>query len=87
MLLVAVFIVWCCYEMHRLDDLSPLAYIGPSVITLGATAVGFYNWRAKQSDMVQIEIKRLELIAQLKQTYGDDLPEFMLSAMSYITNE
>lgn len=87
MLLVAVFIVWCCYEMHRLDDLSPLAYIGPSVIALGATAVGFYNWRAKQSDMVQIEIKRLELIAQLKQTYGDDLPEFMLNAMDYITNE
>lgn len=85
--LVCAFVVWCCYEMHRLNNLEPLAYIGPAVIGLGATAVGFYNWRAKQSDMVTLEVKRLELIAKLKQKYDDDLPESLLKSMDYLSNE
>lgn len=85
--LVGVFIVWCCYEMHRLETLEPLAYIGPAVIALGAVAVGFYNWRAKQSDVVAIEMKRLEVIAELKKEYGEDLPDILLEPMQHISNE
>lgn len=85
--LVWLFVVWCCFEMHRLCDLSPLAYIGPAIIAMGAVTVGFYMWRAKQSDMVQIEMKRLETIAELKKKHGDDLPNEILSAMEYITND
>lgn len=84
---VVVFLAWCCYEMHRLDDLSPLAYVGPAVCGLGAVVVGTYMWRAKQSDMVEIEMKRLETIAKLKVKYGNDLSESLLKPMDYLSNE
>ena len=35
------FIVFVCYEMHRLKDLAPVAYIGPSVVGLLATVLAF----------------------------------------------
>lgn len=85
--LVIAFVAWSCYEMHRLNDISSLAYTGPSVLALGAAAVAAYNWRAKQTDMVQIELKRLELIAELKVKYGDNLPNETLKAMDYLSNE
>ena len=84
---VIAFLAWCCYEMHRLDNLEPLAYIGPSVCGLGVAAVGTYMWRAKQSDMVEIEMKRLETIAKLKEKYGEDLSESLLKPMDYLSNE
>lgn len=84
---VTAFLAWCCYEMHRLDNLDPLAYIGPAVCGLGAVIVGTYMWRAKQSDMVDIEMKRLETIAKLKEKYGDDLSDVLLKPMDYLSNE
>ena len=84
---VVSFLAWCCYEMHRLDNLEPLAYVGPAVCALGAVVIGTYLWRAKQSDMVEIEMKRLETIAKLKGKYGDDLSESLLKPMDYLPNE
>lgn len=84
---VIVFLAWCCYEMHRLENLDPLAYLGPAVCAMGAVVVGTYMWRAKQSDMVDIEMKRLETIAKLKGKYGDDLSESLLKPMDYLSNE
>lgn len=55
------FIAFICYEMHRLEDLSAVAYIGTGIIGLMATSVGFYTWRAKQSDMYDLaKTKALE---------------------------
>lgn len=87
LVLVVVFVVWCCYEMHRLNDITALAYIGPAVVALGAAVVAVYMWRAKQTDMVQLEMKRLEMIAELKAKHGDDLPNETLKAMDYLSNE
>lgn len=84
---VSVFLAWCCYEMHRLENLDPLAYLGPAVCAMGAVVVGTYMWRAKQSDMVDIEMKRLETIAKLKGKYGDNLSESLLKPMDYLSNE
>lgn len=85
--LVIAFVLWCCYEMHRLNDITALSFIGPAVIALGAVAVAFYNWRAKQTDMVQLEMRRLEIIAELKAKHGDNLPNETLKAMDYLSNE
>lgn len=81
LLLVAAFVIWCCYEMHRLDNLDALAYIAPAVLGLGATAVGFYNWRAKQADKAQIELKRLDIMAELKKKHGENFPTEAISDM------
>lgn len=69
--LVTAFLVFCCYEMHIQMDLSPIAYIGTGVIGLLAAVVGFYMWRAKQSDMYQLEMKKIEEKAQLRKKYGE----------------
>lgn len=69
--LVTAFLGFCCYEMHIQKDLSPVAYIGSGVVGLLAAAVGFYMWRAKQSDMYNLEIKKIEEKAQLRKKYGE----------------
>lgn len=60
MIVGVLFIIFCCYEMHRLGDLSPLAYIGTSIIGLMATAVGFYVKRAYKEDQYNLALRKIE---------------------------
>lgn len=53
-----LFLVFVCYEMHRLKDLTPLAYIGMAVIGLYSSALGFYVWRARKSDDYELALKK-----------------------------
>lgn len=58
------FIIFVCYEMHRQNDLSPVAYLGPSIAGILASIVGFYMWRAKaksQNDLEWEQTKQLTL--------------------------
>ena len=63
-MIAVCFIVWCCFEMHRLDDLSPVAYIGTSIIGMFAAVVSGYMWRAKQSDLYDLEMRKAQLIGK-----------------------
>lgn len=66
-LTVAVgFIVFVCYEMHRLGDLSPVTYIGPSIVGLLASVIGFYMWRAKAKSQTDLEWEQTKRLTQLK---------------------
>ena len=56
--LASAFLIWACYEMHRLNDLTPIAYIGTGVVGLIAAALGFYVWRAKASDTYDLAVKK-----------------------------
>ena len=71
------FILFACYEMHRLNDLAPIAYIGAGIIGLLATVVATYMWRAKQSDLYNLEMQKIkekaELRKQLKEYYSDEI--------------
>lgn len=58
--IVTGFIVWCCYEMHRLGDLSPLVSLGERVIGMLTIVIAAYMWRAKQSDLYELEKKRVQ---------------------------
>lgn len=71
-ILVTVFIVFCCYEMHRLGDLSPISYIGTGMITLLSTVVAAYMWRAKQQDMFNLELEKIKEKAKLREELGDN---------------
>ena len=72
-LLAYGFVIWSCVEMHRLNDLTPIAYIGTSVIGLLAAVVSAYMWRAKQQDTFQLELKKSEEMAKLREKYGANL--------------
>lgn len=66
--LVAVgFIVFVCYEMHRQEDLSPVAYIGTGIVALLAAVLKFYMDRAakkSETDLKWEETKRLTLFKE-----------------------
>ncbi len=71
-----LFLIFCCYEMHELEDLSAMSYIAPVIfgafsITVSA-ALGFYNWRASQNDFMKIEIEKTKQLSELKEKYGDN---------------
>lgn len=71
-LLAYLFVVFACYEMHRLSDLSPIAYIGAGIVALLAITVRGYMKRAVQEDLAKIKLEQIEQMSKLKQTYGDD---------------
>lgn len=70
--LVTAFIIFCCYEMHRLGDLSPISYIGTGMIALLSTVVAVYMWRAKQQDMFNLELEKIKEKAKLREELGDN---------------
>ena len=71
MFLVTAFIVFCCYEMHRLDDLSPIAVMGGGIIALLTAVVGTYMWRARQTDLFTLEMEKIKEKAKLRKKYGE----------------
>ena len=71
-ILVTAFIIFCCYEMHRLGDLSPISYIGTGMIALLSTVVAAYMWRAKQQDMYNRELEKIKEKAKLREELGDN---------------
>lgn len=77
------FVAFVCYEMHRLEDLSPVAYIGPSIVGLLAAVLGFYMWRAKaksQNDLEWEKTKQLSLFREKHPEYftqGTDIYDDM----------
>jgi Zn-dependent protease len=65
--LAVVFMIFVCYEMHRLGDLSPVGYIGPSIAGILVSVIGFYMSRAKaksQTDLEWEKTKRLTLFRE-----------------------
>lgn len=50
----AAVVVFSCVMMYRTGDLSPLAYLIPSVFTELATATGYYFWKAKRENEIKI---------------------------------
>ena len=74
--LVAVaFIIFVCYEMHILGDLSPVAYIGPSIVGLLATVLAFYMWRAKAKSQTDLEWEKTKKLTELREKHPESFTE------------
>lgn len=70
--IVIGFLVFVCYEMHRLGDLSAVGYIGGGILLCLGIIVHAYMKRAYQKDLVDLEIKKTKQLTSLKKKYGDD---------------
>ena len=70
-LLAYLFVIFACYEMRRLQDLSPIAYIGTGIVVLLATTIRAYMHRAVQQDLADIKVKETKELSQIKKEYGD----------------
>lgn len=80
--LVTAFVVFCCYEMHRLGDLSPISYIGTGMIALLSTVVAAYMWRAKQQDMFNLELEKIKEKAKLREELGDNFKDEVMTEVN-----
>lgn len=69
------FIAFVCYEMHRQNDLSPVAYIGPSIAGILATIIGFYMWRAKAKSQTDLEWEKTKNLTLLRKEYPEAFTE------------
>ena len=56
--LCSLFLIFVCYEIHRLCDLTALAYIGTSIVGLMASSLGFYVWRARKTDDYELALQK-----------------------------
>lgn len=75
------FIVFVCYEMHVQGDLSPVAYIGPSIVGLLATVLGFYMWRAKAKSQNDLEWEKTKQLTQFREKH----PEYFTTGKVDVT--
>ena len=74
-LLAFGFVVFCCYEMHRLQDLTPIAYLGAGVLVLLGLVINAYMKRAAAKDLANQKIYETKIMSELKKKYGDDFHE------------
>lgn len=74
-IICVAFLIWCCYEMHRQNDLSPLAYIGGEIGAILTASFGLYCWRAKATDTFKIALLKAELEKQEDITINTNIPQ------------
>lgn len=65
------FIVFVCYEMHVQNDLSPIAYIGPTVAGVPAAVVGFYMSRAKAKSKTDLEWEKTKQLTLFREQHPE----------------
>lgn len=73
------FIVFVCYEMHRQNDLSPVAYIGPSIAGILASVLGFYMWRAKAKSQTDLEWEKTKQLTLFREKHPESFTEGIVS--------
>lgn len=71
-ILAYAFVIFVCYEMHRLCDLSPVSFIGVGIIAMLAICVRSYMKRAYQRDLVWMRVNQSRELSKLKVEYGDN---------------
>ncbi len=69
------FITFVCYEMHRQNDLSPVAYIGPSIAGILASVLGFYMWRAKAKSQTDLEWEKTKQLTLFREKHPETFVE------------
>jgi Zn-dependent protease len=69
--LAIAFIVFVCYEMHRLGDLSPVGYIGPSIAGILVGVIGFYMSRAKAKSQTDLEWEKTKRLTLFREKHPD----------------
>lgn len=65
------FIVFVCYEMHRLEDLSPVAYIGTGIVGLLTVVLAAYMWRAKAKSQCDLEWERTKKFTEFREKHPE----------------
>lgn len=76
--LAVFFIIFVCYEIHRQNDLSPVAYIGPSIAGILASIIGFYMWRAKAKSQTDLEWEKTKRLTTYREKHPESFTEGLI---------
>jgi hypothetical protein len=61
--------------MHRLGDLSPVGYIGPSIAGILVSVIGFYMSRAKAKSQTDLEWEKTKRMTLFREKHPDAFVE------------
>lgn len=70
-LLAVGFVIFVCYEMHRLGDLSPVPYLAPPIIGVPVAVVGLYMWRAKAKSKTDLEWEQTKQLTLFREKHPE----------------
>lgn len=70
-IMAIAFIAFVCYEMHRQNDLSPVAYIGPSIAGILTAIIGFYMSRAKAKSKTDLEWEKTKQLTLFREQHPE----------------
>ena len=70
-LLAVGFVIFVCYEMHRLEDLSPVAYLAAPIVGIPVALFGFYMWRAKAKSKTDLEWEQTKRLTQFREKHPE----------------
>ena len=79
-ILAVAFVLFVCYEMHRQNDLSPVAYLGPSIAGILASVIGFYMWRAKAKSMTDLEWEKTRQLTIFREKHPESFIQGKMNA-------
>jgi hypothetical protein len=82
--------LFSCIMMYITSDISPLAYLVPSIFTELATSTGFYYWKAKAENKSKLRNQVVLNILQMRSEYKDadiDAADELLKTADSIINE
>lgn len=83
-LVVAIaFIIFVCYEMHRLRDLSPVAYIGVGIVSLLSIVLAAYMWRAKAKSQCDLEWEKTKQLTLFREKHPEYFTQGKLNADNF----
>lgn len=69
--LAVLFVVFVCYEMHRLEDLSVVEYLAGPIVGIPAAIVAFYMWRAKAKSQSDLEWEKTKQLTLFRKKYPE----------------
>lgn len=69
------FVIFVCYEMHRLEDLSPVEYMAAPIVGIPVAIVAFYMWRAKAKSKTDLEWEKTKRLTRYKEKHPEHFTE------------
>lgn len=79
------FVVFVCYEMHRLEDLSPVAYMAAPIIGIPAAVVAFYMWRAKAKSQTDLEWEKTKQLTEFRKKHPEHFTQGVVETYDDLT--
>lgn len=70
-ILAVGFVIFVCYEMHRLGDLSPVSELAGPILGVPVAVVGLYVWRARAQSKTDLEWEQTKQLTLFREKHPE----------------